>query len=69
MADEILKAPFTVRLPQEEYRQFKRRINILQKNGINLDYSVAQPNKRVVKITMHKDYNWDMLDEVCEACT
>ena len=28
MADEILKAPFTVRLPQEEYRQFKRHTTI-----------------------------------------
>ena len=63
-----MTAPFTVRLPQEEYRQFKRRIDILKKHGITLDFSVAQPNKRVVKITMYKDYDWGMFDKLCEGC-
>tara|TARA_R100000742_G_C4278924_1_gene102418 strand:+ start:951 stop:1133 length:183 start_codon:yes stop_codon:yes gene_type:complete len=55
-----------VNLKQAEYKQFKRRVAILQEKGIELDFSVAQPNKRVVKITLNKEYDWNKLDEVCE---
>jgi len=54
-------------LTQAEYGQFKTRVAKLQKNGIALDFTVSQPNKRVVKLTMNKQYDWDRLDEVCDG--
>ena len=56
-----------VNLTQREYAQFKRRVDILSKKGIALDHSVAGANKRVVKLTMHKQYDWQKLDEGCDG--
>ena len=53
-----------VNLTQVEYAQFKRRVDILSKAGIVIDHTVAGANKRVVKLTMHKEYDWAKLDEV-----
>ena len=53
-----------VNLTQTEYAQFKRRVNILSKAGIVLDHTITGANKRVVKLTMHKEYDWAKLDEV-----
>ena len=53
-----------VNLTQTEYAQFKRRVNILSKAGITLDHTITGANKRVVKLTMHKEYDWAKLDEV-----
>ncbi len=53
-----------VNLTQREYAQFKRRVDILAKKGIALDHTVAGANKRVVKLTMHKEYDWAELDKV-----
>jgi hypothetical protein len=53
-----------VNLTQREYAQFKRRVDILSKKGIALEHTVAGANKRVVKLTMHKEYDWAKLDEV-----
>ena len=53
-----------VNLTQKEYSQFKRRVDILSKAGIVLDHTVVGANKRVVKLTMHKEYDWAKLDEV-----
>ena len=55
-----------VNLKQAEYRQFKTRVAKLQRHGIELDFTVAQPKKRVVKITLNKEYDWAKLDEVCD---
>jgi hypothetical protein len=55
-----------VNLNQKEYAQFKNRVNILSKKGIVLDHTVSGANKRVVKLTMHKEYDWNKLDEVCD---
>ena len=54
-----------VSLTQKEYAQFKSRVDILAKKGIVLDHTVSGANKRVVKLTMHKEYDWNKLDEVC----
>tara|TARA_Y100000992_G_scaffold234118_1_gene165021 strand:+ start:352 stop:534 length:183 start_codon:yes stop_codon:yes gene_type:complete len=56
-----------VNLTQREYAQFKRRVDILSKKGITLEHTVAGANKRVVKLTMHKQYDWQKLDEVCDG--
>ena len=56
-----------VNLTQREYTQFKNRVGILAKKGIALDHTVAGANKRVVKLTMHKEYDWKKLDEVCNG--
>ena len=53
-----------VNLTQKEYAHFKRRVRILAKKGIVLDHTVAGANKRVVKLTMHKEYDWAELDKV-----
>lgn len=53
-----------VNLTQVEYAQFKRRVDILSKAGIVLDHTIVGANKRVVKLTMHKEYDWAKLDEV-----
>ena len=55
-----------VSLTQKEYAQFKSRVDILAKKGIVLDHAVSGANKRVVKLTMHKEYDWNKLDEVCD---
>tara|TARA_Y100001937_G_scaffold34429_1_gene49142 strand:- start:2428 stop:2610 length:183 start_codon:yes stop_codon:yes gene_type:complete len=56
-----------VNLTQKEYAQFKNRVAKLSKKGIALDHTVAGANKRVVKLTMHKEYDWEKLDEVCDG--
>ena len=56
-----------VSLTQKEYAQFKSRVGILAKKGIVLDHTVSGANKRVVKLTMHKEYDWQKLDEVCDG--
>ena len=55
-----------VNLTQKEYAQFKRRVDILSKAGITLNHTIAGANKRVVKLTMHKQYDWAKLDKVVE---
>tara|TARA_R100001510_G_C7507740_1_gene108669 strand:+ start:318 stop:500 length:183 start_codon:yes stop_codon:yes gene_type:complete len=54
-----------VNLPQAEYKTFKRKVAILKKNGIDMNFSVAGENKRVVKITIHQAYDWEQLDAIC----
>ena len=52
-----------VSLTQKEYAQFKRRVDFLAKKGIAIEHTVAGANKRVVKLTMHKAYDWEQLDK------
>tara|TARA_B100000963_G_C22253178_1_gene505152 strand:+ start:374 stop:556 length:183 start_codon:yes stop_codon:yes gene_type:complete len=54
-----------VNLPQAEYKTFKRKVAILKKHGINMDYSVAGEKKRVVKLTINQAYDWNELDAIC----
>lgn len=55
-----------VELTQTKYKEFLRKTSILKDNGIVLDYTVVSPNKRVVKLTMNKVYDWDKLDSICK---
>ena len=52
-----------VNLNQIEYAQFKRRVAFLSKKGIAIEHTVAGANKRVVKLTIHKQYDWEQLDK------
>ena len=54
-----------VNLTQKEYGQFKRRVGILAKKGVALEHKVAGANKKVVKLTMLKEYDWAELDRIC----
>ena len=56
-----------VKLPQNEYQTFLRKVSILRKNGINVKYEVAQPKKRNVKITMHTPAEPDKWDAICDG--
>jgi len=55
----------TIQISQADYQTFLKNVAILKKNNIELDYTVSQPNKRKVKITMNQSYDWNKLDEVC----
>ncbi len=50
-------------LTQKEYAQFKRRVDFLAKKGMVIEHTVVGANKRVVKLTIHKAYNWEQLDK------
>ena len=56
-----------VNLPQSEYKTFERKVAILKKNGIDVQYDVAGKNKRKVKITMHTPVEPDKWDAICEG--
>ena len=60
-------AELVVKLPQAEYKTFLRKVSILRKNGINVNYEVAQPKKRNVKITMHTPVEPDKWDAICDG--
>ena len=55
----------TIQISQEDYQTFLKNVSILKKNNIELDYTVSQPKKRKVKVTMNQSYDWNKLDEVC----
>ncbi len=55
-----------IEITQADYKKFLRKVSILKSNGIVLDYTVVSPNKRVVKLTMNKVYDWVKLDSICE---
>lgn len=57
----------TAILTQKEYAQFKRKVNILAINGFVLEHKVAGANKRKVKITLLKEYDFDELDRLSEG--
>ena len=52
-----------VNLTQREYAQFKRRVDFLAKKGLVIEHTVVGANKRVVKLTIHKAYDWEQLDK------
>ena len=56
-----------VKLPQSEYKTFQNKVAILRKNGVELNYEVAQANKRNVKITMHTPIDSDKWDAICDG--
>ena len=60
-------AELVVKLPQAEYQTFLNKVAKLRKAGVDVQYEVSQAKKRVVKLTMHKQYDWQKLDEVCDG--
>jgi len=39
-------------LTQQDFIEFKKRVKVLEDEGIVLDYTVAKPNHKKVKVTM-----------------
>ena len=60
-------AKLVVNLPQKEYQTFERKVDILRKRGVSLDYDVAGRNKRSVKITMRTPVEAEKWDALCEG--
>ena len=57
----------TAYLSQADFKVFERKVAILAKAGVDLDYTVAQRNKRKVKITLNKEYDFNKLDAITEG--
>ena len=51
----------TIQISQADYQTFLKNVAILKENNIELDYTVSQPKKRKVKITMNQSYDWNIL--------
>jgi len=52
-------------LKQSDYQTFLKKVAILNEAGIEVKYSVAKPNHKKVKITMHTPVDAEKWDEVC----
>ena len=52
-------------LTQKDFQEFKKRVVKLSDAGIELDYTVAKPNHKKVKVTMHTPIAAKKWDEVC----
>jgi len=52
-------------LEQKDYQTFKEKVAKLGKAGIEVKYSVAKPNHKKVKVTMHTPVDAEKWDEVC----
>ncbi len=55
----------TAMLTQQDFQEFKKKVAILGRAGITLDYTVAKPNHKKVKITMRTPVDAQKWDEVC----
>ena len=54
----------TAILTQQEFRTFQRKVKALKENGFDLDHTVVGKNKRKVKVTLNKEYDFDELDRL-----
>ena len=52
-------------LKQSDFQTFKKKVGQLSDAGIDVKYSVAKPNHKKVKITMHTPVDAKKWDEVC----
>ncbi len=55
-------------LKQSDFQTFKKKVGQLSEAGIDVKYSVAKPNHKKVKVTMHTPVNAETVkrwDEVC----
>ena len=52
-------------LTQKDFQEFKKKVVKLSDAGIELDYTVAKPNHKKVKVTMHTPIDAQKWDEVC----
>jgi len=51
-------------LSQEDFIEFKKRVKVLEDEGILLDFTVAKPNHKKVKVTMRtliEAEKWDAI--------
>tara|TARA_B100000085_G_C18410641_1_gene458470 strand:+ start:84 stop:257 length:174 start_codon:yes stop_codon:yes gene_type:complete len=52
-------------LKQSDYQTFLKKVAQLSDAGIDVKYSVAKPNHKKVKVTMHTPVDAKKWDEVC----
>jgi hypothetical protein len=52
-------------LKQSDYQTFLKKVAKLSDAGIDVKYSVAKPNHKKVKVTMHTPVDAKKWDEVC----
>ena len=52
-------------LNQNDFQKFKKKVRQLSDAGIDVRYSVAKPNHKNVKVTMHTPVDAKKWDEVC----
>jgi len=52
-------------LSQKDYQIFKQKVAKLYEAGIELSFTVAKPNHKKVKVTMHTPIDAKKWDEVC----
>ena len=52
-------------LKQSDFQTFKKKVGQLSDAGIDVKYSVAKPNHKKVKVTMHTPVDAKKWDEVC----
>lgn len=51
-------------LSQEDFIEFKKRVKVLEDEGLLLDFTVAKPNHKKVKVTMRtliEAEKWDAI--------
>ena len=51
-------------LTQQDFIEFKKRVAVLESAGIVLDYTVAKPHHKNVKVTMRTPIEADKWDEI-----
>ena len=51
-------------LTQTDFVEFKNRVKVLEEAGIVLDYTVAKPNHKKVKVTMRTLIEAEKWDEI-----
>jgi|TARA_X000000950_G_C13812504_1_gene618303 hypothetical protein len=66
---EVEALKFTTEISQADYKIFTSKVKKLASKGIHIDYKVAKPNHKKVKLTMNKVYDWEKLDDMCENDT
>jgi len=54
----------TAVLTQREFKTFQRKLKVLEQHGVKLDHTVAGRNKRKVKVTLNKEYDFNELDRI-----
>ena len=54
-------------LKQNDFQTFKEKVAKLGKAGIDVKYSVAKPNHKKVKVTMHTPVDAKKWDEGCDV--
>lgn len=53
-------------LSQKDYREFLKRVAILENKGVNLDYTATKPNHKRVGIRFNQEYDFNELDRISE---